>query len=151
VEALERENQTANRSSTYFLVINLACITAGLAIAIIVGVILAEKITKPIKKLKEAATKIGEGDFDIQVDIKTKDELKILADAFNHMARKLQETTVSKSYLDNIITSLSDALIVLTKNNTIETFNEATLSLSGYQANELRNQPLNIFLKRIIY
>src|SRR5919202_2068466 len=147
LEALEFENQTANRSATYSLVINLTCVTVVVAIAIIFGVILAEKITKPIKKLKEAATKIGEGDFDIQVDIKTKDELKILADAFNHMARKLQETTVSKSYLDNIISSLSDALIVLTKNSTIESFNEATLFLSGYQTNELRNQPLTIFFK----
>ena len=147
MEALERENQTANRSATYSLIINLTCVTVVIAIAIIFGVILAERITKPIKKLKEAATKIGEGDFDIQVDIKTKDELKILADAFNHMARKLQETTVSKSYLDNIITSLSDALIVLTKNNTIESFNEAALFLSGYLPNELRNQPLTIFFK----
>ena len=147
VEALERENKTANRNATYSLVLNLTCITVVVAIAIIFGIILAEKITKPIKKLQEAATKIGEGDFDIRVDINTKDELKILADAFNHMARQLQETTVSKSYLDNIISSLSDALIVLTKNNTIESFNEATLLLSGYQANELRNQPLNIFFK----
>ncbi|HEY9596426.1 MAG TPA: response regulator, partial [Cyanophyceae cyanobacterium] len=111
------------------------------------GVFLANRVTKPIKKLQEAAAKIGEGDFDIRVDIKTKDELKILADAFNHMARQLQETTVSKSYLDNIISSLSDALIVLTKNLTIESFNEATLFLSGYQVNELRNQPLNLFFK----
>ncbi len=147
VEALERENQTANRNSTYSLIINLTCITIVIAIAIIFGIVLSNKITQPIKELQEAATKIGEGDFDIQVDIKAKDELKILADAFNHMAKKLQETTVSKSYLDNIISSLSDALIVLTKNNTIESFNEATLFLSGYQANELRNQPLNIFFK----
>jgi len=147
IEALERENQTANRNSTYSLIINLTSFTLGVAIAIIFGVLLANRITKPLTKLKDAATKIGEGDFDIQVDIKTKDELKILADAFNHMTKKLQETTVSKSYLDNIISSLSDALIVLTRNSTIESFNEATLFLSGYERNELRNQPLTIFFK----
>ncbi|MBD1809434.1 response regulator [Microcoleus sp. FACHB-SPT15] len=147
MEALERENQTANRNSTYSLIINLTSFTLGVAIAIIFGVLLANKITKPLTKLKDAATKIGEGDFDIQVDIKTRDELKILGDAFNHMTKKLQETTVSKSYLDNIISSLSDALIVLTKNSTIESFNEATLFLSGYERNELRNQPLTIFFR----
>ena len=147
MEALDRENQTANRNSAYSLVINLTYIALVVAIAIIFGVLLANRITKPIEKLKEAATKIGEGDFDIQVDIKTKDELRILASAFNQMAKKLQETTVSKSYLDNIISSLSDALIVITKNNTIETFNEATLFLSGYQSNELRNRSLDIFFK----
>ena len=146
-EALERDNQTANRNSTYSLAINLTSIAVVVTIAIIFGILLADRITKPITKLQEAATKIGEGDFDIQVEIKTRDELRILADAFNRMTRKLQETTVSKSYLDNIISSLSDALIVLTKNSTIESFNEATLFLSGYQTNELRNQPLTIFFK----
>ena len=146
-EALEQDNQTANRNSTYSLAINLTSIAVVVTIAIIFGVILADRITKPITKLQEAATKIGEGDFDIQVEIKTRDELRILADAFNRMTRKLQETTVSKSYLDNIISSLSDALIVLTKNSTIESFNEATLFLSGYQNNELLNQPLTIFFK----
>ena len=49
LEALERDNQTANRSATYSLAINLTCITVVVAIAIIFGIILAQRITKPIK------------------------------------------------------------------------------------------------------
>ena len=147
LEALERENITANRSATYSLVINLTSVTVVITISIIFGILLAERITNPIIKLKEAAAKIGEGEFDTIVEIKTQDELSILADAFNHMVKQLQDTTVSKTYLDNIISSLSDALIVLNKNIKIESFNEAALYLSGYQPNELRGQALDIFFK----
>ena len=147
LEALERENQTATRSATYSLIINLTSVTVVITISIIFGVLLAERITNPIIKLQEAAAKIGEGEFDTKVEIKTQDELSILADAFNHMVKQLQDTTVSKTYLDNIISSLSDALIVLNKNIKIESFNEAALFLSGYQPHELRGQPLEIFFK----
>jgi PAS domain S-box-containing protein len=144
---LEEENQTANRSSTYSLIINLTAITGVVAVSIIFGIVLADRVTKPIVKLKEAASKIGEGDFDTYVEVQTKDELSVLADTFNQMSKQLQETTVSKSYLDNIISSLSDGLIVLNKNIRVESFNEATLFLSGYSPKELRDQPLERFFK----
>ncbi|MBE9125237.1 MULTISPECIES: response regulator [unclassified Coleofasciculus] len=147
LEALEQENKTANRSSTYSLIINSTSVSVVIAISIIMGIVLAERITRPIVKLKEAAAKIGEGEFDTQVEINTGDELSILADAFNNMVRQLQDTTVSKSYLDNIIRSLSDALIVLNRNIKVESFNEATLFLSGYESSELRGQPLDLFFK----
>jgi PAS domain S-box-containing protein len=148
LEALKDENQNANISANYSIAINLIAIIAVIVLSLILGLILAEKITKPIIQLKDAATKIGQGDFDTRVDINTKDELRVLADTFNHMVGQLQETTVSRSYLDNIIKSLSDGLIVFNKNIVIESFNDAALSLSGYQANELVNQPASKLLNQ---
>ncbi|MEW6491179.1 MAG: response regulator [Cyanobacteriota bacterium] len=148
LEALEVENKEANASATASLIINLTAVAAVMAISVSLGLILAETITKPIIKIKEAAAKIGQGDFDTRVEINTQDELSILADAFNQMVGQLQETTVSKSYLDNIISSLSDALIVFNNQGKVKGCNEAALSLSGYQATELLDQPVGFFLNQ---
>ncbi|MGB7440178.1 MAG: response regulator [Coleofasciculaceae cyanobacterium] len=148
LEALEIKNANANRSATYSQAINLAAVVAVIIISITLGLILAEKITKPIITIKDAAVAIGGGKFNTKVQIKTNDELAVLANAFNHMVSKLQETTVSKSYLDNIIRALSDSLIVLNKDLRIQSFNEATVLLSGYQTNELFNQSLNILFNQ---
>lgn len=148
LEILEVENQEANASATTSLIINLFAVAAVMAISISLGLILAERITKPIRTIKEAATKIGQGNFDARVEINTQDELNILADAFNQMVGQLQETTVSKFYLDNILSSLSDALIVLNNQGKVKSCNEAALSLSGYQSAELLDQPIGFFLNQ---
>ena len=55
------------------------------------SLILAQTMTKPIKKLAEGATKIGEGKLDTVIEVKGKDELAGLAKEFNQMAQKLKE------------------------------------------------------------
>ena len=112
IESLAKETGKANQSADRSLIINLSSVTLLLAISIIIGFVLAEKITKPIIQLKEAAWEIGSGELDTKVDIQTGDEIEILANSFNQMVGKLTETTVSKSYLNNIISSLSDGLLV---------------------------------------
>jgi PAS domain S-box-containing protein len=148
LNSLKNENKKANQSAKYSLIINLSAVIFVIVISLILGLMLAERITNPIIQLKDAAAKIGKGEFDIKVDIKTRDELSILADAFNQMVGQLQETTVSKSYLDNIIKSLSDALIVINNDTAIESFNEAALFLSEYKENEIINQPAQRLLNQ---
>ncbi len=52
---------------------------------------------------------------------------------------ELLQTTVSRSYLDNIIKSMADSLVVidLDKQSTIKTVNNATVNLLGYTEEEL--------------
>ncbi len=59
-------------------------------IAITVSVIFAAKITNPLKTLVGFARKIGKGDFNVNVPIKSKDELGALAGAFNTMGTELK-------------------------------------------------------------
>ncbi len=148
LDTLVLENKAANASVTSSIIINLIAVFAVMAISVSLGLILAEKITKPIIKLKDAAAKIGQGNFDARVEIDTQDELSILAGAFNQMVGQLQETTVSKSYLDNIISSLSDALIVINHERNIQSCNEAALNLSGYESADLIDRPVGAFLNQ---
>ncbi len=57
------------------------------------------------------------------------DEIRELAASFWQMTRELQHITVSRDYVDNIINNMSDSLIILNPDLTIQTANHATLSL----------------------
>ncbi|MGQ4648228.1 response regulator [Lyngbya aestuarii] len=141
-------NEKVNSIANFSVLINLLAVLVTIITSVILGLLLSKKILKPVKQLQNAANEIGEGKLSTRVDVNTQDELQFLAEAFNLMAGQLEETTVSKAYLDNIIGVLSDSLIVLNKDFRIQSFNQATLSLSGYQQEELLNQPLNILLNQ---
>src|SRR6516225_11876211 len=65
---------------------------AGLALALIAGLFLARKMVVPIQALRRGAALIGAGDLSQRIAIKTGDELEGLADQFNDMAGKLEES-----------------------------------------------------------
>ena len=63
-------------------------------LAIVLGagaaVWLAQYIARPIRALRDAAERVGEGDLDQQVDIDANDEMGQLADAFNAMVADIR-------------------------------------------------------------
>ena len=64
-----------------------ALIFAGLA-----GVFLARRMVGPIQALRAGAARIGGGDFTQRISIKTGDELEGLANQFNDMGARLQDS-----------------------------------------------------------
>jgi signal transduction histidine kinase len=67
-------------------------LVAGLALAILAGLFLARNMVVPIQALRTGAARIGGGNLDERIAIKTGDELEALADQFNDMAGRLQES-----------------------------------------------------------
>ena len=72
-------------------------------------------LTNPLRKLNQVTKEIGALGIDSfqEVRITSRDEMEELASSFNTMATELQRTTVSKDYVDSIISSMMDALIVI--------------------------------------
>ena len=70
---------------------NISLITAGLGvfIGVVVSGIGAARFTRPIKNLAQAATEIGQGNWDVRVETSGKDEIGKLALAFNQMTFEL--------------------------------------------------------------
>lgn len=123
---------------------NIAISTfAGLVFAtsIALSLLLSRTISQPIAQLKKAAINISKGNWHTKIEIKNRDELGSLAKAFNQMSEALNETTVSKAYVDNIIKTIINSLIVLNKDKTIVKVNQATLNYLGYTEDELIAQP----------
>jgi len=69
-----------------------ALLAACLVLAFLAGLYLARRMVVPIEALRAGAAKIGSGDLDQRIAIKTGDELEALAQEFNQMAGQLKES-----------------------------------------------------------
>jgi len=128
---------------------NLAIANAtlvALLLSVVFGLYAAYRISRPIEQLRAAALLVGKGNLNVLVPETKDDEIGILIKTFNEMISGLNKTTVSKSYLDKILTSMGDSLIVIAPNGTIKKVNSATCRLLGYQERELIEQNIQIIL-----
>ena len=70
---------------------NLFIVLLASAGAIAFGLILADKLSRPITDISLAAAGLAAGDLSVRLDVARRDELGRLADAFNDMALQLQK------------------------------------------------------------
>ena len=70
----------------------VALIVAGLLFSALAAMWLARSMARPISILQEGAARIGAGDLETQIEMKTGDELESLADQFNRMTAQLRES-----------------------------------------------------------
>lgn len=78
----------------------------GVGVGILMAILYAGTITKPVRKLKEGAEIFATGKFDYRVDVKTKDELETLANSFNKMAADLEISTKALVYKERVAKEL---------------------------------------------
>ena len=72
-----------------------------------------------------------------------------LQHALERMRQKLSETTITKNYLDTVLNSLSDSVLVTTPDGLIKSCNEATERLLGYAESDLTGRPLIDFIDEV--
>ncbi|MFH1414967.1 MAG: ATP-binding protein [Elusimicrobiota bacterium] len=95
--------RTLNKTRKRILVIALF----ALAISILAAVLLANRMTLPIKQVIQGAKFIGDGHLDQSISVNSKNEFGDMAEEFNKMALKLKELDDMK---DNFISSVSHEL-----------------------------------------
>jgi PAS domain S-box-containing protein len=122
----------------------LGIIIASVFISLLLVYILSKAISKPVLKLKEAAARIGRGNLDTPINVTSSDEIGSLASTFRKMTEELQKTMVSKAYVDNIITSMMDSLVVVDLSGNIQSVNKALCSMLDYSEGELTGHPVQI-------
>jgi GAF domain-containing protein/HAMP domain-containing protein len=83
----------------------------GLAVAILAGLLLARRMTGPIRALDAGAARIGAGALDHRIVVRTGDELEELAERFNAMASDLQSSYADlEKKVEDRTAELSEAL-----------------------------------------
>ncbi|MDR0522802.1 MAG: methyl-accepting chemotaxis protein [Planctomycetaceae bacterium] len=75
------------------MVSNIVITVIGLLIFSAVLWVMVSKITGPIRQMTVAAKALSSGALEIRLDVRTKDELQILAEAFNSVATELKAKT----------------------------------------------------------
>ena len=137
-------NALSETKRTVGVLMTVGIVLAAMFITVLVRLILS----RPIGQLIRGTERISRGDLGHKVPLKGKDEIGLLAYSFNKMTDDLERTTVSRDYINNIIRSMTDSLIVASSEKKINRVNQAFLDLSGYKKEELIGQDLDIlFLK----
>src|ERR1019366_3129280 len=107
---------------------------------------IARQLSRPITALVKSADRIGEGDYTRPLAVMRRDELGELQYALERMRQNLAETTITKNYLNTVLNSLSDAVLVTSPDGVVKSCNEATQRLLGYQEADLVGKPLTSFV-----
>lgn len=114
-ETLERVSLQASREIFPVAVTTVTIIT-GTA-AIIAGVWMSRRLTKPLNSLQHAARAIGDNDLSVRVDISGTEEMVEVGSAFNQMADQLQQAeTLRRNLLADVAHELRHPVHVLQGN-----------------------------------
>lgn len=116
-----------------------ALIMIGMIVLVIVLSFQIQKfISKPILRLASLAKKISDKkDYSLRVEKNTNDEIGTLVSGFNSMLNTIETTTVSKKFIDSVIASMLDPLVIIDKQGRVTETNYASCKMLGYDRNEL--------------
>lgn len=106
-------------------------------LGVLAAALLTEAVTRPLKEVIEATRAVSEGKTVPTLQIRTADEVGELAAAFNEMTRRLRETTVSRDYLDRVLATMGECLVVTRRDGTIARANNAACALADASEEEL--------------
>ncbi|WP_332675529.1 bifunctional diguanylate cyclase/phosphodiesterase [Aromatoleum sp.] len=97
--------------------------------AIFAGARIARLVAQPVVALRDAARKLGGGRFDTRVAVTDDTEVGELAQAFNSMAEQLAGSMVSREYVEDIIDSMAEGIIVVDREGRVARVNHAFRTL----------------------
>jgi len=80
----------------------IATAILGLALGVVLAFFMSTRVTKPVRKLVSGAEEIAKGNFEYQVDIKSRDELGFLGESFNKMAKDLGASLEARVYKERV-------------------------------------------------
>jgi signal transduction histidine kinase len=66
-------------------------LTVGLGVALLATLFLRRRVVRPLETLRQGVEQIRAGDLTARLDVKTGDEIEVLAEEFNDMAAHLKE------------------------------------------------------------
>ncbi len=112
---------------------------AGVVLSALLIAVFGRSFLQPLRTLTQSARQIEQGNLDLVVQVKGRDELHQLAEAFNSMAAKLREyrrtnrakLVRTQQTTQNAINSLPDAVAILSPDGKVEMANTAAQRLFG--------------------
>ncbi|MBA3012661.1 MAG: PAS domain S-box protein [Proteobacteria bacterium] len=132
VDPMEEVYGTTNRMKPYLISI---CIFAAVVISLAL-MMLTRRLTSPLEELVQGAEKIGTGILDTRIPIHSRDEFGRLAEGFNQMALRLQETLAALKYSEEhfraMIENANDLIWILDAQGIFMYVSPSTQRILGY-------------------
>lgn len=102
-------------------------VTIAMLLVLTIGVILANRITRPLLRLVDASSQVAQGNLGVKVDARGDDEVAVLSHSFNNMVAGLQEGSV---YRDLLGRTVSPEI----REQLRQTFSSGNVRLEGQEA-----------------
>lgn len=125
----------------------------GVALAGLLLFMMRRWILQPLLTLEATARQIGGGQLNVNVPVVREDEFGRVTRAFNEMAANLKSTTVSKNYIDGMLSSMPNMVLVIdavpgrpAAEAIIRRATPAVQGLLGWKPEELTDQLLGTLL-----
>lgn len=123
-----------------------AGIAMSLVITIILGILVARTITRPISDMRKQAQAMSKGNYARKVRVYGTDEIGQLAIAFNHLTNRLQEaqstTEAERRKLASVLSNMTDGVIATDRKGKIILINEPALDLLHETRESTLNRPI---------
>jgi len=88
---VQTEEEVAYRTAIQLRNQSFRTVAIVTALAVVLGMLFAGEISRPVQKLAEGARRLAGGDYATRVSVKSRNEVGILADAFNVMGEEIQK------------------------------------------------------------
>ncbi|HOV89317.1 MAG TPA: ATP-binding protein [Syntrophorhabdaceae bacterium] len=142
-----KESRTFKKILKYSFIIPLFLSTViTIFFSVWVGIKMAAGIITPIEKVKEGASIIARGKFDINLEEKGSDEIGTLVGAFNSMARELkiakEELEEKRRYIEVILDNVATGIISTDNRGNIVLLNRAAKAILNIEGDEWIGKPL---------
>ena len=132
------------------LIVAISLAIIFLSIAFFMAFRLTKRIVEPIQNLIQSTKQLSDGNLRTRAKIYDVDEIGLLAHAFNIMAGNLEQSTVSRGYIESILESMFNCVLVLDNKGTILTVNRLTVQTFGYSKTELIGLSMSEILREDI-
>lgn len=135
---------------------------AGALLAVLYTLLVSRSILRPLGTVIKSIQEIEQGNLDLVVQVKSRDELHQLAEAFNSMAAKLREfrrtdrakLVRTQRTTQLAVNSLPDAIAIISPDGTIELSNDAAQRLfqvaPGHSLSQLRQHQLDDIFREVV-
>jgi len=135
--ASRKARRIAAQAVWFISVVGTLTIVGGLSCSFV----LAHRLARPVMALNQAVAALAQGDYGVQVPVQGRDELALLAAAFNSMAEKLKhfhemdidQILSEKRKSDAIIRSVDDGLVVVDEKLVITNINPKAAAIFGVE------------------
>lgn len=124
--------------------------TISLAITAILGILVAQTISRPIADMRRQAQAMAKGNFSRKVRVYSDDEIGQLARAFNHLTNRLQESQQSteseRRKLASVLSNMTDGVLSTDRRGRIILINDPALQLLNVSRETVINRPVTSVL-----
>lgn len=127
---------------------NIFATGTGIALSItaVLGILLAQTITRPIADMRRQALAMTKGNFSRKVKVYGYDEIGTLAITFNNLTKKLQEaqamTEGERRKLSSVLSYMTDGVIATDRKGRVILINDPAVEMLDVSRETVLSQPI---------